>query len=337
MSYFFKTFISLSMMVIMTNSKVFAYSCQVDGIYYNLNVNKATVTSGDVKYKGNVAIPKTITYKQKTYNVTCIGEGAFRGCDDLISVTIPSSVTSIGSEAFWSCDNLETVDMKPTTLQELGSHAFYSCNALKEIVVPKGVINIKRSTFENCKSLRMVSLPEGLKIIDSDAFANCSDLSSINFPSSIEEVGWQAFYGCRRIPKVDISHIKNIGYRAFNGCDAIEAITIPEGITKIEGQAFKGCRALNSISLPSSLTSLENEAFFGCEKLRSVKCAAINPPKIYKSVFDGEAPTKGRVVRFYYTGNRPDLSRVTLYVPKGSLNSYSKHPEWSKFGSIKEM
>ena len=50
-----------------------------------------------------VIIPSSITIRGKEYKVTSIGEDAFRCCENLTSITIPSSVTSIGDRAFSYC------------------------------------------------------------------------------------------------------------------------------------------------------------------------------------------------------------------------------------------
>ena len=58
------------------------------------------------EYQGEVVIPASVIYGGEEYPVTSIGQGAFRFCETLISVTIPSSVTSIEQSAFGFCQNL---------------------------------------------------------------------------------------------------------------------------------------------------------------------------------------------------------------------------------------
>ena len=84
-------------------TSVFAYDFKVGGIYYSIvSLPDLTceVSSGDNKYKGQVTIPATVTYKNRTLTVTEIRSNAFEGCSGLTSVSIPNSVTSIGNGAF---------------------------------------------------------------------------------------------------------------------------------------------------------------------------------------------------------------------------------------------
>ena len=75
---------------------------EVDGIYYDIFENNATVTGG-TDYSGDIVIPESITFENSKYSVTSIGDSAFVGCSSLTSVTIPNSVTSIGDYAFSYC------------------------------------------------------------------------------------------------------------------------------------------------------------------------------------------------------------------------------------------
>ena len=99
-------FVSLFLTLVATLS--WAYNFEVGGIYYNMNSDGTSVSvtyrnSNYKSYSGAVAIPPTVTYNTKTYNVTSIGISAFHGCTGLTSITIPESVTSIGSSAFSGC------------------------------------------------------------------------------------------------------------------------------------------------------------------------------------------------------------------------------------------
>ena len=95
---------SLILSVLFSTSAL-AYDVKIDGIYYNIisEGKTAEVTSGIVKYSGEVVIPSSITSKGKEYPVTSIGRWAFQYCSGLTSVTIPNSVTSIGGFAFAGC------------------------------------------------------------------------------------------------------------------------------------------------------------------------------------------------------------------------------------------
>ena len=61
------------------------------------------------------AIPETVTYNNKTYKVTEIGEGTFENNTNLTEVSIPSSITSIGDKAFKGCSNLKSITVYITT------------------------------------------------------------------------------------------------------------------------------------------------------------------------------------------------------------------------------
>jgi hypothetical protein len=64
--------------------------------------------------------------------VTHIGNSAFYGCQNAVSVSIPDSVNHIGANVFYNCTQLSTITLPPG-LAELGDEAFMGCPNLLEI------------------------------------------------------------------------------------------------------------------------------------------------------------------------------------------------------------
>ena len=101
----------------------------VDGIRYALKEDQATFAKQISKISGDIAIPDSITYKDKIYSVINIDSEAFDGCSSLASVSIPESVTSIGSDSFSNCTSLTSVSI-PESVTSIGSGSFSNCTSL---------------------------------------------------------------------------------------------------------------------------------------------------------------------------------------------------------------
>ncbi len=157
--------------------------------------------------------------------VTSVGAGNFRGCDNLVSITIPNSVTSIGYEAFYGCSSLASITI-PEGVTSIGDYrTFFGCSSLTTITIPNGVTETGNSTFTNCTNLVSITIPQSITKIGEFAFSSCSSLTSITIPENVT----------------------NIGKSAFDNCSSLTSIIIPQSVTRIEGRAFLGCNSLISI------------------------------------------------------------------------------------------
>ena len=301
---------SILLLALLLPALAMAHDFEVDGIYYNINGNEATVTyygsspyDASHSYSGSVVIPATVTYSGTTYPVTAIGNSAFSDCSGLISIDIPNSVTSIGGGAFFYCSSLTSIDI-PNSVTEIGMNAFNSCTGLTSIVMPEYLTKINEGTFSDCTSLTGIDIPNSVTEIGNFAFYKCSGLTSIDIPNSVTEIGINAFYSCTGLTSIDIPNsVTSIGVSAFcnctgltsivvesgnpkydsrNNCNAIietasntlivgcENTIIPNTVTAIGNAAFDNCSGLTSIDIPNSVTSIGEGAFWGCSGLTSI-------------------------------------------------------------------
>ena len=188
---------SILLLALILPATATAYDFEVDGIYYNINGNEATVTynSSLIAYSGFVVIPATVTYNGTTYQVTAIGDEAFCSCDGLTSVVIPNSVTSIGFRAFANCVGLTSVTI-PNSVAAFGDEAFWGCLRLTGIVIPNSITSISKEAFSGCSGLTSIVIPNSVTAIGDKAFFYCKGLTSIVIPNSVTAIGDKAFWGC---------------------------------------------------------------------------------------------------------------------------------------------
>ena len=301
-------------------------------IYYNYfnNGTELEVTfrgdsyvSSSNEYQGNVAIPKEVTYMNRTRKVTRIGGCAFYGCSGLTSITIPNSVTSIGDYAFNNCSKLTSVTI-PNSVTSIGNYAFSDCYGLTSVTIPNSVTSIGSSAFAYCYRLTSVTIGNSVTSIGNYAFAGCSGLTSITIPNSVTSIGGSAFSGCKGLTSVTIPNsVTSIGDDAFNGCSGLTSVTIGNSVTSIGDGAFRECSGLTSITIPNSVTSIGNRAFEGVD-IPTVISLIENP-------FTITGKTSG-----YRTFSQNTFNNATLYVPKGTIEKYKATDGWKDFLFIEE-
>lgn len=164
-----------------------AYDFEIDGIFYNINGNEATVTFAEPrddlnpetnKYTGDVVIPENVTYNGINYPVTAIGYGAFWDCSALTSIEIPNSVININKRAFRGCEALTTVNL-PNSVIFLGEDAFCGCDNLSSVNLSTSLATIDVDAFRDCVSLTSVTIPSSVTTINQGAFYRCSGLKDV--------------------------------------------------------------------------------------------------------------------------------------------------------------
>ena len=271
-----------TLMLIAVSTLSWAYDFEKDGIFYNINPDRTSVTvtyktTSYNSYPCSFDIPSKVTYGTATFNVTSIGEHAFRESSGLTSITIPNSVTSIGNRAFYRCNGLTSVTI-PNSVTSIGNYAFSGCSALTSMTIGKSVTSIGYNAFARCSGLTSITIPNSVTSIGNYAFMDCSGLTSVTIPNSVTSIGNYAFKDCSGLTKAEFASIESLCKISFGAYEAnpltyakhlyingqeITDLVVPNSVTSIGDRAFYGCAGLTSITIPNSVTSIGIYAFDG--------------------------------------------------------------------------
>ncbi len=230
-------------------------------------------------------------------SLTSIGVEAFRYCSSLTSIVIPNSVTNIREYAFDGCSSLTSITIGDS-VTSIGYQAFRDCPIETAKIPALACSYIPKSNLKNVKITSGNSIEEG-------ALSGCGKLESITIPFVGAKAGVkstdtyqypfgyifgvspytggtatnQYYYGSSTSSRTSTMYYipaslrsvtvtgGNMLYGAFSGCSKLTSITIPDGVTSIEGSVFEGCSTLESITIPDAVTSIGSSAFSSCSKL----------------------------------------------------------------------
>ena len=219
-----------------------------------------------------------------------IQKDAFSGDDKLKSFVIPEKVTVLERGAFNGASGLETITFKqPATMTIIGEGAFQGAQALKKIELPSTVTTISKDAFNTCSSLTEIVVPASVTSIDPTGFQECAKLEKFTVDKNNNVYSSVDGFLLSKDKKILKSFppakantyytmlpptIETIGKQAFYYVQALENVTIPEKVTKIEDFAFDRVGNLNTI------------AFLGKTPITDVAPSAFNPANVDKSKID---------------------------------------------------
>ncbi len=128
---------------------------------------------------------------------------AFKGCEGLTSITIPSGVTTIYGFAFQGCTSLESINLYNITTLLGGS--FQNCSSLAiEIDVPNLTTFNSYDTFNGSGITRIKNLGSITSLGYYSNFKNCKSLTHVVLPNTLTSMGRQQFEGCSNLETVVI-------------------------------------------------------------------------------------------------------------------------------------
>lgn len=245
--------------------------------------HKITQNPYKIRHAGDYAFKRStgLTSVELLEGAPYIGTGAFFGCEDLTSITIPDTVTEIREDAFYGT-KLASIDL-PSSLLSLGSHALRGCSKLQDVTIPRSVTKIGEGAFEKCSSDLILYfeadyLPTGFDpgemrvyvgfrervTIDGVTYAICEEnrekIASVDaVDKTLEEVNI--------LEEVKGMPVTRIRRKAFSGCSELKSVHLPSTLRQIDKNAFPGGHSkLSSLVIPNGVTLIEKGALAGCTK-----------------------------------------------------------------------
>ncbi len=162
------------------------------------------------------------------------------------------------------------------------------------------VTNIGELAFEYSQ-IYAITMPNTITTIETQAFQRAKEFESITIPASVKEIGVEAFHWddskLKSVVFEEGSQLTEFKNGIFNGCTLIEALTIPEGVTKIGDYAFNNMKACKTLQVNNAV-----------------------PPTVTNANAFNSFP----------------VNTCTLVIPQGSKEAYAADPIWSKFTNVEE-
>ncbi len=265
---------------------VSAYDLEVDGIYYNIDLegSTASVTTGEKQYEGHIIIPEQFEFRNKRFDVIDVN---IQRMPNLRNISLPNSISSL---LLSNCDNILRLDL-PQSLRIL------VCNLrnLESLCLPD---SIKEFTLKGCESLKRVD----------------------NIPENLDTIKPYQYYGCKKLKQIHLSNnIKVIGQHAFHGCNDLLGIVIPSNVLFIDDYAFNECYNLEFFNIEYSPNPLvvgcSNQSGFDLrhyysDSPRSPK-GLLSDCKLKKLFIDREIEERG--VNYYSYSYKSDVIEKDLW------------------------
>lgn len=296
----------LLLCMILPFGAVFAYAAEDagQGIEWSLDGNTLTISgSGEMRdFTENDTPP---WHKQK---------------DKIRVVIVKDGVTSIGNLAFYKYENIVSVTLA-SSVKSVGAYTFSDCKSL-EMISMGGIEIIGKSGFARCESLKTIRLPSTLREIGDKAFYRCSSLESVTIPSSVQHLGDMIFTYCNSLIGASVqASVDTIPEWMFYSCPSLSEVVVSGDIKKADSQAFYGCDSLTSVYYPS-----DDKA----ELVESIKNTSIDT--FTEQNVRGDTPTSDELegATSIFEDNKLILIETTVKENNGSIIS-TVVTETSKF------
>ncbi|MBO5312357.1 MAG: leucine-rich repeat domain-containing protein [Clostridia bacterium] len=258
--------------------------------------------------------------------MSALPAGAFKDCQGLTNVSIPSSITVIGDEAFANCKALTSFDL--SSMEHIGQGAFKGCEKLMSAPLGQSLKTLGAYAFEGC-GLTYLDVPSSVVTIGAGILKDCDSIMSIKLPylgseyTAIGNANIAYTFGHENtrgeVPEslttvtISLELFENsLRTDAFFGCSSVSSFNLPSNLYRIESCAFENCAMLSELDLSKAdyigsyafknsgitkailgenLLYIKESTFYGCTSLTQVELSP-NLYSIAKNAFEGSGITE---------------------------------------------
>lgn len=262
----------------------------------------------------DVIIPTSIVVDGITYKVTAIEENAFKGNENLTSVTIGSNVAVIGSGAFEACRNLKKIEIKSSNLtsKTVDKTAFVKCNSNVEIEVPLNKASEYTKILQTAGVDKKATVKESAPVAGDYFVCDGATYKVTKAGTADGTVGTVAFMeakaGQKAVVVPDsvtvngiIYNVVTIASNAFVSDAAATSVTVGKNIKYINSNAFGGCEKVTKIKIESralTAANVKKNAFAGVS-VKATVSVPVDLTESYQTILQGAALNKKITVKAY--------------------------------------
>ena len=299
-----KNFI-LSIIMAVSAVTAHAYDIEDNGIYYNVvSLDEMTLAVAGGNWVGDVVIPSSVIYNGRKFTVTKIESKAMIGLNDLVSVTLPSTIKEIEESAIYVYERSQggapfhLYIPKDNQIETLGYQA---------IVMHYGETNtlnfpkLRKYGFNAVRGVSAISIPPRVEFLTS---------------------GGRISFGWNRKVVFEEGSCEYHNYNHFMGADIIAKVhELYFGRAMIfqenhETKSFIGFEDVKKLTIARTPDDVYNMDFVKLDGVETLICYAPTPPTSIRA-----------------TTNSTYMN-AKVFVPDASIEQYKSHEIWGKFWNI---
>ena len=192
-----------------------------------------------------------------------IKANAFNGDNNLVKITVPSTVTLMDKGAFAGMKKLQELVI-PFVGMTAVADAEYTPEDVedKSIGTERTIAHLFGKDYYDAGSL--VTINYDANASAETCYMPVSLKKIVVAPSQNYTIPMYAFSGLKKQVAVEMNDkVVGIGEGAFKGCTQLQTIVLPNSVTKIYASAFENCSKLSNITFGTGVEVIGEKAFKG--------------------------------------------------------------------------